>query len=110
MADPAGRVSIAFDATPMTVDPTWMRIDNLAGCRVRDWTVDRGRPSEFEKTFQNGKLYSLPELTKKFKNVARLPVSLRIVLESLLRNTDGKRVRESDVETLARWQPKAERT
>src|SRR3954462_12880501 len=67
-------------------------------------------PSEFEKTFQNGKLYSLPELTKKYKNVARLPVSLRIVLESLLRNTDGKRVRDSDVESLARWQPKAERT
>ena len=67
-------------------------------------------PSEFEKTFQNGKLYSLPELTKKFKSVARLPLSLRIVLESLLRNVDGKRVRESDVETLARWQPKGERT
>src|SRR3954463_5989227 len=67
-------------------------------------------PSEFEKTFQNGKLYSLPELTKKYKNVARLPVSLRIVLESLLRNTDGKRVRDSDVETLAGWRPKAERT
>ncbi|MFL5399690.1 MAG: aconitate hydratase [Myxococcales bacterium] len=67
-------------------------------------------PSEFEKTFQNGKLYSLPELTKKYKNVARLPVSLRIVLESLLRNIDGKRVRDSDVETLAGWQPKAERT
>src|SRR3954449_3075143 len=67
-------------------------------------------PSEFEKTFQNGNLYSLPELTKKYKNVARLPVSLRIVLESLLRNIDGKRVRDSDVETLAGWQPKAERT
>src|SRR3954462_4378458 len=67
-------------------------------------------PSEFEKTFQNGKLYSLPELTRKFKSVARLPVSLRIVLESLLRNVDGKRVRDADVETLARWQPKGERT
>ena len=67
-------------------------------------------PSEFERTFQNGKLYSLPELTKKFKSVARQPVSLRIVLESLLRNVDGKRARESDVETLARWQPKSERT
>src|SRR5256885_13552384 len=67
-------------------------------------------PSEFEKTFQNGKLHSLPELTKKFGGVGRLPVSLRIVLESLLRNTDGKRVRDSDVESLARWQPKSERT
>src|SRR2546423_2293008 len=67
-------------------------------------------PSEFEKTFQSGKLHSLPELTTKFKGVARLPVSLRIVLESLLRNTDGKRVRDSDVESLARWEAKGERT
>src|SRR3954468_24114912 len=67
-------------------------------------------PSEFEKAFQNGKLYSIPELTRRNKTPPRLPISLRIVLESLLRNVDGKRVRDSDVETLARWQPKAERT
>ena len=34
----------------MTADPTWTRIDTLAGCRVRDWTIDRGRPTEFDKT------------------------------------------------------------
>jgi aconitate hydratase A / 2-methylisocitrate dehydratase len=42
--------------------------------------------------------------------VSRLPVSLRIVLESLLRNCDGRRVRESDVRALAAWQPRAPRT
>ncbi len=42
--------------------------------------------------------------------VSRLPVSLRIVLESLVRNLDGKRVREQDIRALASWQPKAERT
>jgi hypothetical protein len=43
-------VSVAFDNAPMDVAPTWTRIDTLAGCRVRDWTVDRGRPDEFSKT------------------------------------------------------------
>jgi len=49
VADPLG-VSIAFDAPPMAVTPTWTRIDTLSGCRVREWTVDRGRPTEFDKT------------------------------------------------------------
>lgn len=49
MADPPG-VSIAFDADPMDPDPDWTRIDTLAGCRVRDWNIDRGRPDEFSKT------------------------------------------------------------
>jgi aconitate hydratase len=42
--------------------------------------------------------------------VSRLPVSLRIVLESLLRNCDGHRVREDDVRALAAWKPSEERT
>ena len=42
--------------------------------------------------------------------VSRLPVSLRIVLESVLRNYDGKRITESHVRTLAQWQPRAART
>lgn len=49
MADPEGIFSIAFDAAPMTVDPTWTRIDTLEGCRVREWSSDRGRPTEFDK-------------------------------------------------------------
>src|SRR6185369_3506689 len=42
--------------------------------------------------------------------ISRLPVSIRIVLESLLRNCDGKRVREEDVRALAAWKPVEERT
>ena len=58
-----------------------------------------------------GSLYSLPELEKDgLPGVGRLPVSIRIVLESLLRNCDGKRVKEDDVRALAAWKPKAERT
>src|SRR5438132_12035010 len=66
---------------------------------------------EFKKSFSHGSLYSLPEVEKQgLGKVSRLPVSLRVVLESLLRNLDGKRVREQDVKALASWKPKAERT
>jgi aconitate hydratase len=55
--------------------------------------------------------YSLPLLEKHgVATISRLPVSLRIVLESVLRNQDGKRVREEDVEAVARWQPGATRS
>lgn len=57
-----------------------------------------------------GKFYSLPELAKQFPNVKRLPISLRIVLESVLRNCDGKRVTAQHIAELANWQPNAART
>jgi aconitate hydratase A / 2-methylisocitrate dehydratase len=58
-----------------------------------------------------GSFYSLPRLEKEgIGPVSRLPVSIRVVLESLLRNVDGRRLRESDVTELANWQPDAERT
>ena len=44
-----------------------------------------------------------------FPRLRRLPVSLRVVLESLLRNCDGKRVAEPAVRALASWQPNAPR-
>ena len=63
------------------------------------------------QSFDGGKkYYSLPELAKSFPGVARLPVSLRIVLESLLRNCDGKRVAEPAIRDLAAWQPTETRT
>src|SRR5881394_3983964 len=66
---------------------------------------------DFKQSFSHGSFYSLPEVERQgFGKVSRLPVSLRIVLESLVRNLDGKRVRESDVRALASWQAKAERT
>ncbi|HYC45827.1 MAG TPA: aconitate hydratase AcnA [Burkholderiales bacterium] len=56
-------------------------------------------------------IYSLPALAERgFERIARLPVSLRIVLESLLRNCDGRRVEEQHVLDLARWEARAERT
>jgi aconitate hydratase len=58
-----------------------------------------------------GKFYSLPALEKAgLGPVSRLPVSIRLVLESILRNCDGKKVTEHNVRALANWQPNAERT
>jgi aconitate hydratase len=53
--------------------------------------------------------FSLPLLERSGLSISRLPVSLRVVLESLLRNLDGRRVREQDVLALATWQPRASR-
>ncbi|MFA5264552.1 MAG: aconitate hydratase AcnA [Opitutaceae bacterium] len=54
--------------------------------------------------------YSLPVLGKAGFAVGRLPVSIRIVLESLLRNCDGRRVSAQAVRDLASWKPNEPRT
>ena len=60
---------------------------------------------------KTGKYYSLAALEQAgLGRISRLPVSLRIVLESLVRNCDGKRVTEEHVRALAAWQPNAPRT
>ncbi|KFC76172.1 aconitate hydratase AcnA [Massilia sp. LC238] len=60
---------------------------------------------------QNGQYYSLPALGEALGvNLSRLPVSIRIVLESVLRNCDGKKVTEEHIKQLANWGPTAERT
>src|SRR5882762_9359566 len=58
-----------------------------------------------------GSFYSLPALEKAGVGpVSKLPVSVRLVLEAVLRNCDGKRVVESNVTTLANWKPNTPRT
>ncbi|MET0382588.1 MAG: aconitate hydratase AcnA [Burkholderiaceae bacterium] len=57
-----------------------------------------------------GRFHSIPALTKEFPQIARLPVSLRIVLEAVLRHCDGRRVTPEHVRQLATWAPKGERT
>src|SRR5438132_8139895 len=62
---------------------------------------DAGRDRE-------GFLYSLPALEEQgIGKISRLPVSVRIVLESVLRNFDGPKVRRKDVEALANWNAKS---
>ncbi|MBK9245716.1 MAG: aconitate hydratase AcnA [Burkholderiales bacterium] len=59
---------------------------------------------------KSAQLYSLPALEKAgLGRISRLPVSIRIVLESVLRNCDGNKVTEQHVRELAGWQPNAER-
>ena len=59
----------------------------------------------------SGRYYSLPALEAAgIGRVSRLPVSIRIVLESVLRNCDGKKVTEEHVRQLANWAPNASRT
>ena len=65
----------------------------------------------FKAGKQKGYFYSLPALEKSLgEKISRLPVSLRVVLEAVLRNVDGKKVSEAHVRELASWQPKAHRT
>jgi aconitate hydratase len=69
-----------------------------------------GSLQEFKIGTAKGKLYSLPALEKaKLGKISRLPVSIRIVLEAVLRNCDGKKVTEEHVKQLAAWKPNAER-
>ena len=57
---------------------------------------------------RKGNFYSLPALEAAgVGKISRLPVSIRIVLESVLRNVDGKKVNDRDVRTLANWNAKA---
>jgi aconitate hydratase len=73
-------------------------------------------PLAAKRTFEvapgrSGRLVSLPALEERgLGPISRLPVSLRIILESVARNVDGERITEEDVRALARWQPRAERT
>src|SRR5437868_4127942 len=69
---------------------------------LQTFTTEKGKSRQF---------YSLPQLEAEGVGpVSRLPVSIRVVLESVLRNFDEKVVEEEDVRSLANWQPRAERT
>jgi len=62
-------------------------------------------------TGEKGTFYSVSALEEAgLGRISRLPVSIRIVLESVLRNCDGKRVHEQSVRELAAWQPMESRT
>lgn len=59
----------------------------------------------------SGEYYSLPQLEKMGVGpISRLPFSIRVLLESVLRNFDSKRIREEDVVRLANWGAKSART
>src|SRR5271169_1203339 len=69
---------------------------------LRDFSFGSGK---------SGKFHSLPALEKAGVGViSKLPVSIRLVLESILRNCDGKKVSEANVKELANWKPTETRT
>ena len=60
---------------------------------------------------RQGQFYSLPALEAAgIGPISRLPVSIRLVLESVLRNCDGLKVQEKNVRELANWKPNEART
>ena len=61
------------------------------------------------KSGKTSRMYSLPALARSFPNVSKMPLSLRIVLESVLRNVDGKKITEAHVAQLANWKPNDKR-
>src|SRR6201986_1324310 len=71
---------------------------NLFGT-LQQFDLGKGKSANF---------YSLPALEKAGVGpISKLPVSIRIVLESVLRNLDDKKVQKKDVETLANWKASA---
>ncbi|OYU46492.1 MAG: aconitate hydratase [Burkholderiales bacterium PBB4] len=71
--------------------------------------------ASLRKTFRTpsgkeGHFYSLPALSRRYPTVKRLPMSMRIVLESVVRNCDGKKLTTEHVAQVASWQPTAART
>ncbi|MDW8344656.1 MAG: aconitate hydratase AcnA [Verrucomicrobiae bacterium] len=73
-------------------------VHNLFGS-LREFDLGNGR---------RGRLYSLPALEEAGVGpISRLPVSIRLVLESVLRNVDGVKVTERDVRMLANWNAKS---
>src|SRR5213082_2858295 len=66
---------------------------------LRKFNAGKGREAFF---------YSLPVLEERgIGKISRLPISIRIVLESMLRNCDGQKVQRKDVEVLANWNAKS---
>src|SRR5437763_16450984 len=66
---------------------------------LRKFNAGKGREAFF---------YSLPVLEERgIGKISRLPISIRIVLESMLRNCDGQKVQRKDVEALAKWNAKS---
>lgn len=71
---------------------------------MRDSFSTKGVLKVGDRSYQVYRLGALPNQDA----VRRLPVSLRILLENLLRNEDGKAVKKEDIENLLKWDPKAE--
>ncbi len=87
-------------ALPTSSVPAALALHNRFNT-LREFTLASGK---------TGKLHSLPALEQAGVGaISRLPVCLRIVLESVLRHCDGRRITEQHVKQLANWRPDAAR-
>lgn len=69
-----------------------------------------GSPQTFQTSSGVKRFYSLPKLEEDGVGpISRVPVSIRIVLESVLRNCDGRKITEANVRALSNWKPNSER-
>src|SRR2546423_2902912 len=82
--------------------PNW--ISNFHAMAHPDSFGARAELSTGDETFE---IFRLDALQQKF-DVARLPYSLKVLLENLLRNEDGEFVTAEQIERIARWDAKAE--
>jgi aconitate hydratase len=100
---------IDFDKTPATTTlraarhplsfPQFIFHHDPSMNTLRTFTTGSGNPGNF---------HSLPALAEQgFPNLAKLPISIRIVLESLLRNNDGLKVSDKDIANLANYNAKS---
>ncbi len=66
---------------------------------------------EFKYSSKKNYIYSLPLFEKKTKkNISRLPISIRIILESVIRNCDNEKITDDHIFSLASWEPNSLRT
>ncbi len=66
-----------------------------------------GAAGELRAGGRSHKIFRLSALEKSGVNLARIPFSIKILLENLLRNEDNLTVKKSDIEYVAKWDPKA---
>ncbi|MBL8047236.1 MAG: aconitate hydratase AcnA [Chthonomonas sp.] len=67
-----------------------------------------GTQTSFRSGESTATIYSLAKLKEQGHNLSRLPVTMRILLEMLLRTEDGVSVTKTDIESVLKWDAKAE--
>ena len=104
----ATRLTITTTDFTLQLEPQHTKKSRFAGKSLSTAMPDS--PFDSLQTFTSdsgpvGRFYSLPQLEKNGVGpVSRLPHSIRVVLESVLRNCDGEKITEDDVRELANWQ------
>ncbi len=66
-----------------------------------------GAAGELRAGGRSYKIFRLSALEKAGVNLARIPFSIKVLLENLLRNEDNTTVKKSDIDYVAKWDPTA---